>query len=116
MSHIWGTQAYFDDGYDSNDENGPKLVHEIGLFSAEEKGNIDTAVCVCNKGNKFVRRKVDGSTNTEDGDTDNVPSGVFVPIDDDVLKKMKNKELQQELKFQNLQSMAGNKAMVIERL
>ena len=99
----------FEDGYDSEGDDGPYVPPYVETVVDE---NEDTVV----PNFSTAPTKDDTTTTTTTAETPNdIPKGVIVPIDDDVLKKMTNPKLKQELKLQN-ETVGGNKNELIARL
>ena len=97
----------FEDGYDSEGHDGPYVPPYVETIEENE----DTVVPTC-----ATAPTVDNTTTTTTttiAETPNdIPKGVIVPIDDDVLKTMTNPKLRQELNLRN-KTVGGNKNELI---
>ena len=84
----------FDDGYDSEGHDGPYVPPYVETVDENEDTIVPTCVTAPTLVNTTATATVPTTATTND-----IPNGVIVPIDDDVLKKMTNPKLRQELKL-----------------
>ena len=103
LSH---NEKRFEDGYDSKDHDRPYVPPYVETVDKNEDTIVPTWA---------TAPIVDNTTTTITETPNDIPKGVIVPIDDDVLKKMTNPKLKIKLKLRN-KTVGGNKNELVAQL